>query len=98
MQIERIHNYGYDKRGFAWDGRRKGQSAKKNVHLPIDAVTISADAAPQTKHSPSDNYSWLNSYIKSLPEEEVMDRIKSVIHSFDTIEDCLAEKLLMEEL
>ena len=92
MQIERIHDK-YDQRGQMYDARKPVRPRQKPIPaVMFDNVDLSGDK------SASDEKALLLSYIKSIPEEEVKERMRNLRDSYEDIDDGLIDRLLIEEL
>lgn len=94
--IDPIHNLGYNSKGHFHSGRSH-RLKNKNIKpgKPIDAITFDAVELSGIKENSN---SWLVDYITDLPDSVVRERIKKFRDSFDCIEGCLAEKLIIEEI
>ncbi len=96
QQIDPIHNLGYNANGhmlFGKSKRLKDRSFKRN--RPIDAVAFDAVELSGQK---DESYSWLVSYINKLPDTVIRERTKAYRDSFESIEDYLADKLIIDEI
>lgn len=96
QQIDPIHSLGYNAKGHILSGkskRLKYRSIKPN--RPIDAVTLDAVELSGQK---IESYSWLASYINELPDTVIRERTKAFRDSFESIEDFLADKLIIDEI
>ncbi len=96
QQIDPIHNLGYNSKGYTLFGkskRLKYRSIKRN--RPIDAVTFDAVELSGQK---DESYSWLASYINEIPDTVIRERARAFRDSFESIEDFLADKLIIDEI
>lgn len=96
QQIDPIHNLGYNANGHILSGkskRLKARSIKRN--RPLDALTF--DAVELSGHN-DESYSWLVSYINELPDTVIKERTKAFRNSFESIEDYIADKLIIDEI
>ncbi len=96
QQIDPVHNLGYNAKGHVLSGksnRLKNRNFKRNK--PIDALTFDAVELSGQKN---ESYSWLTSYIKDLPESMISERMKSFRDSFESMEDYLSDKMIIDEI
>lgn len=99
MEIEPIFNsdafrdysWMYNRRAF---GTRK-QSGKS---APIDAFTFDKVSFTEKASETSNTVDNLISYIKSMPEDVMRDRVKKMIRDYESLDDALIDKIIMEEL
>lgn len=95
MRVDPISSFGYNARGdrlkyLASHLKKPSQSTRVLDALTFDSLEISE----QQKSS----YSWLETYINNLPDTIVDERMKKFRDTFDSIEDYLAHKLIIEEI
>lgn len=100
MQVRPINNFGYDYRGNMLSNREKTAARKRQGISPIDAVTVDLNNADvvEIPENIKDNYCWLADYIKNIPDSVVNEKIKDYRDSFETVENFIVEKLLIEEI
>jgi hypothetical protein len=65
---------------------------------PIDAVTFDTFHSTESAQRNANDYNWLCSMVRSMPDEEVARRMKKTRSDYSTIEDALVDKLIMEGL
>lgn len=95
MLIEKISN-NFDERREPF---KLVRSLKKvNRNRPMDAVAF--DSTPSgTGHNSRDcEKSWLETYVALIPDEDVKERMKKFTDSFESVDDCIIDKLIIEEL
>jgi len=96
QQIDPIHNLRYNAKGHILSGkskRLKDRSIKRN--RPVDAVIFDAVELAGQK---DESYSWLASYINELPDTVIRERTRAFRDSFESIEDYLVDKLIIDEI
>jgi len=75
----------------------KKEISQKHYH-PIDSIAFDRVELSGNGSSEKPSNQWLISHIRSLPDDLVNTRIRKLNDSFDTIDDCLAEKLISGDL
>jgi hypothetical protein len=97
MASERIQKTGTGYRSFDEERlllRRYRRAGKK----PVEAITLDSLELSGEKPDTSSEYAWLVESIKQMSNETVARKMKTFKVSFPTIDDALAEKIVMEAL
>lgn len=63
---------------------------------PIDALAFDTSKSTQNVEPQPDDYKWLCSMVRSMPDEEVSRRMRKTRSSYTTIDEALVDKLIME--
>jgi hypothetical protein len=96
QQIDPIHNLGYNARGHLLSGKSKRLKVRSiKGKKPIDAVTFDAVELSGQK---DESYTWLASYINDLPDTVIRERTRVFRDSFESVEDFLVDKLIIDEI
>lgn len=65
---------------------------------PIDALTFDTFHSTKSDERNTNEYNWLCSMVRSMPDEEVARRMKKTRSSYSTIDEALIDKIIMESL
>lgn len=71
---------------------------RRSFRQPIDAVTFDVVDISGEKPGRIDEYQWLKTLVSSMSEKEVERKMKDYRNSFTTIDDAVAEKIIMEAI
>jgi len=95
MHIEpvRINNY---KKHDTSDEQGHKNLKKRGLKRPLDVVLI--DETRRDKNNLNSNHASLHKFIDQMSDEQVREKIKNLRDSYDSIDDFLIDKLIIEEL
>ena len=97
MEPERTQTFSNRTRAYL-SGRMTGKKKIAGDLRPIEALTFDRLELSGVEPVKSDEYGWLTSAVTRMSDETVRRKMKKYRDSFPTIEDSLAEKIIMEEL
>lgn len=98
MNIERIHNnidYNHYENNYY---NQKKQNRHEVLKKPIDAFVLKSAEISYKNSSIDSDIHWLTHFVKNLPDEQVNARLEVFRERYQLIDDCLVDKLIMEEL
>ncbi|HLV32169.1 MAG TPA: hypothetical protein VKY57_11420 [Chitinispirillaceae bacterium] len=98
MNIERIHNnidYNHYENNYY---NQKKENRHKVLKKPINAFVLKSAEISDKKNSIDSDIHWLTHFVKDLPDEQVNARLEGFRERYQVIDDCLVDKLIMEEL
>ncbi len=95
MHIEpvRINNY---KKHDTSEKQSHRNLNKRGLSRPLDVVII--DEMRRDKNNLNSNHASLHRFIDQMSDEQVREKIKNLRNGYDSIDDFLIDKLIIEEL
>lgn len=97
MASERTQTKAVDTHSYGAD-RASVQRFRRLSTRPIDAITIDRVELSGEHPEISAEYEWLTTSIAGMSTVAVNRKMKNYLDSFPTIDDALAEKLILEAL
>lgn len=94
MHIHSIHSIGYDAKGRILT-KKKRMMHQTGQKKPIDVVMFDSVELSEPQN---ESYSWLSAYIRNLPDAVVKDKMNNYCDSFESIDHCLIDKIIAEEI
>lgn len=83
---------------FSYKANQRHAAGRRISAKPVDAILIDRVELSGENPENSANYQWLTDSIARMSDESVARKMKQHRNSYPTIEDALAEKIIMEAI